>query len=63
LELDPHPEEHVVEELQPARTEEFPTPAKRPRFSALDCSRFEDIFEIVLPDWASSFENAMAEGF
>ncbi len=63
LELDPHPEEHVVKELQPAKTEEFPTPAKRPKFSALDCHRFESIFGIPLPHWVSSLENAIEEGF
>lgn len=63
LELDPHPEEHVIEELQPAQTEEFPAPAKRPGFSALDCQRFESTFGIPLHHWASSLEKAMAEGF
>jgi dTDP-4-dehydrorhamnose reductase len=63
LELDPHLEEHVLEELQPAQTEEFPTPAKRPRFSALDCHRFESTFGIPLPHWGPSLEKAMAEGF
>ncbi|OGO15928.1 MAG: dTDP-4-dehydrorhamnose reductase [Chloroflexi bacterium RBG_16_48_8] len=62
LELDPHPEEQLVEEIQPARTEEFPTPAKRPENSALDCSRFEDTFDLLLPDWDSSLAIAMAEG-
>jgi dTDP-4-dehydrorhamnose reductase len=63
LELDPQPEEHVVKELQPAQTAEFQSPAKRPRFSALDCHRFESTFEIELPRWASSLETAIAEGF
>jgi dTDP-4-dehydrorhamnose reductase len=63
LELDSHPEKQLVEDVQPAHSEEFPTPAKRPEFSALDCSRFEDTFEIELPNWQTSLEEAMAEGF
>jgi dTDP-4-dehydrorhamnose reductase len=61
LELDTHPEEQIVERLDPARTEEFPTPAKRPRFSALDCHRFEEVFGLTLPGWKTSLKDAMAE--
>ena len=35
LENDPHREEQVVENLIPAQTVDFPTPAERPLFSAL----------------------------
>jgi dTDP-4-dehydrorhamnose reductase len=61
LELDPHHEEQIVERLDPARTEEFPTPAERPGFSALDCGRFEEVFDLALPAWESSLRDAMTE--
>ena len=51
LTLDPKREEQIVRELQPALTSEFPTPAKRPLFSALDCTEFERVFGLGLPNW------------
>lgn len=51
LSLDPRKEEQVVKELLPARTSEFPAPAERPLFSALDCSHFVSTFGLQLPDW------------
>ena len=35
----------------PIRTTDYPTPAKRPAYSALDCSILQDVFGISLPDW------------
>jgi len=32
-------------------TEEYPTPAPRPRFSALSCERLRQTFDLTLPDW------------
>ena len=63
LDLDPHPKEHVFKSLEPAQSEGFPTPAKRPRFSALDCHRFENVFGLALPEWEVSLAEAMREGF
>lgn len=51
LELDPRKDEQKVREIVPALTSDFPTPAQRPLFSALDCSLFQSIFEIPLPRW------------
>jgi dTDP-4-dehydrorhamnose reductase len=59
LRCDPHPEEQVVQELLPALTAEFPTPAKRPLFSALDCRRFTDTFGLRLPPWQLALKLAM----
>ena len=59
LRLDPHPDEQIVKELLPAATAEFPTPAKRPLFSALDCGRFESTFGLELHDWRQALELAM----
>jgi dTDP-4-dehydrorhamnose reductase len=32
-------------------TEEYPTPAPRPRFSVLSCERLRQTFDLTLPDW------------
>lgn len=33
------------------RTEDYPTPARRPQWSVLDCSRLNSMFGIAIPDW------------
>lgn len=58
---DPRRSEQVVQRLEPGRSEEFPTPAARPLFSALDCTRFEATFELQLPPWDRTLTLAMAE--
>ena len=60
LALDPKPEEQVVKQLLPALTAEFPTPATRPLYSALDCSRFVNTFGFRLPPWQAALKLAMA---
>lgn len=42
--------------VTPAKTEEFPTPAERPLFSALEVEKFEKDFGLMLPDWKTSME-------
>jgi dTDP-4-dehydrorhamnose reductase len=59
LENDPQPEEQHVRELLPALTSDFPTPAERPLFSALDCSRFTGVFGLRLPEWRAALKLAM----
>ncbi len=59
LALDPRREEQLVEEIQPALTSEFPTPAARPLFSALNCDLFCDTFGLRLPDWEDALRLAM----
>jgi dTDP-4-dehydrorhamnose reductase len=59
LEYDPGQDEQMVEEIQPALTYEFPTPAKRPLFSALNCAKFKSAFDLRLPDWREALRLAM----
>lgn len=59
LENDPQPEEQVVEEILPALTADFPTPAQRPLFSALACDHFYKTFGLRLPDWRVALRLAM----
>lgn len=61
LEEDPAKQEQVLREILPAQTADFPTPAHRPLFSALDCRRFTAAFNLRLPDWRQALALAMAE--
>ena len=58
---DPNLREQVVRSLEPALSKDFPTPATRPLFSALDCTRFEDTFGLQLPSWDSALKLAMTQ--
>jgi dTDP-4-dehydrorhamnose reductase len=51
--------EQIVQAIEPASSDEFPTPAIRPLFSALDCTLFEETFRLRLPDWRDTLQLAM----
>ena len=59
LRCDPHPEEQLVREILPALTAEFPTPARRPLFSALNCGLFAKTFGLRLPPWEEALHLAI----
>jgi dTDP-4-dehydrorhamnose reductase len=59
MKLDPHREQQTVPEVLPAQTSEFPTPARRPLFSALNCDHFTNIFHLCLPEWQGALKLAM----
>ena len=59
LKLDPNKSEQRVEEILPALTSDFPTPAQRPLFSALNCDKFEQTFALHLPEWEAALKLAM----
>ncbi len=40
-------------------TPEYPTPAKRPLYSALDCEKFYTVFGLRLPSWQETLKLAM----
>jgi dTDP-4-dehydrorhamnose reductase len=60
LRLDPNPGEQKTREVKSAKTADFPAPAERPLFSALECGKFTDHFDLHLPDWEESLSLAMA---
>jgi dTDP-4-dehydrorhamnose reductase len=43
-----------VETVVPIKTEEYPTPAKRPVNSSLDCSQITETFDVSLSSWEES---------
>jgi dTDP-4-dehydrorhamnose reductase len=64
LRLDPRAHEQRVgaEEIAPARSDEFPVPAPRPPYSALDSSKAAREFGITCPPWQQALRLAMESG-
>ncbi|MBI2757981.1 MAG: dTDP-4-dehydrorhamnose reductase [Chloroflexi bacterium] len=60
LELDPKRGEQVAQEILPSLTSDYPVPAQRPLFSALNCDLFSSTFHINLPGWEEALRLAMA---
>ena len=61
LRLDPNADQQrlTAEAIEPAYSRNFPTPATRPAFSALDSSRFASAFGLRLPSWEEGLRLAM----
>lgn len=59
LAFDPHREEQICKEILPALTSDFPTPARRPLFSALNCDLFAATFGLRLPAWEAGLRMAL----
>jgi dTDP-4-dehydrorhamnose reductase len=59
LKYDPRKEEQLTQEIVPAKTSDFPTPAQRPLYSPLSCKKFTSIFKLRLPDWEEALRLAM----
>lgn len=59
LEMSPNKQGQTVRNLLPALTSDFPTPAARPLFSALDCAKFEKTFDWQLPGWKTALKLAI----
>jgi len=53
--------ELAVTQVNAVPTSAFPTPAKRPRNSRLDTSKFQSTFNLVLPDWRVGVERMLVE--
>lgn len=51
------------EQVMPLRTEQYPTPAKRPANSRLDTSRFQETFGLRLPPWQESLSHVLEQIF
>ena len=55
-----HTAEDPPPKLIPAFTEELPSYAQRPQYSALDCTKLEKTFGIRLPDWRDDLSLALS---
>ncbi len=49
-----------LDALKPISTAEYPTPAKRPANSRLDCQKLMDRFDIALPPWQEGVDDVLA---
>jgi len=49
-----------VPEVQPIATADWPTPARRPADSRLDCGKLAATFGVRLPQWQPSLQRAVA---
>lgn len=47
--------------VTPANTEDYVTDARRPAYSVMDLSKFEDVFSVKLPDWRDGLKAAFEE--
>lgn len=45
--------------VKPISTREYPTPAKRPAYSVLNLSNFEETFDYALPSWRNGLGRAL----
>ncbi len=55
------PQAEQPAEVQPALTSDFPAPARRPLYSALDCALFSRTFGLRLPPWEQALQLAMED--
>jgi dTDP-4-dehydrorhamnose reductase len=59
FELARHREVLRVKKVLPIKTSEFPSPARRPAYSVLDCSLIKNVFGITSPPWTESLARMM----
>ena len=52
---------HPVPAVDAIATADWPTPARRPPDSRLDCTRLHQVFGVRLPDWRASVTRTVAE--
>jgi dTDP-4-dehydrorhamnose reductase len=48
-------------EVKPILTSDFPTPAKRPKYSTLDTEKIKDVFGISIPNWRESLDHCLQQ--
>jgi dTDP-4-dehydrorhamnose reductase len=59
IEMDPNQADRLVERVEPVKSSEFPTPAMRPKYTSLDCTKFYNTFRLTLPQWKEGLRLAM----
>lgn len=57
-----HPDRPLkVRTIAPIPTSQYPTPARRPPNSSLDCARLAQVWSVALPPWQSALALAVAD--
>jgi len=51
-----------VPALKPISTEQYPLPARRPRYSVLDNAKLQRTFGVVMTDWKTSLAECLSSG-
>lgn len=52
----------VIKGIKGIPTEAYPTPAKRPKYSKLNCQKLEDAFHLKVPDWEQQLHDCLYSG-
>ncbi len=52
---------HPTPTVEPIATADWPTPARRPADSRLDCAKLSQVFDVRLPEWRSGLSRTVAE--
>ena len=52
---------HAVPVVDAIATSDWPTPARRPQDSRLDCTKLSQVFDVRLPEWRSGLARTVAE--
>ena len=47
--------------IEPIRTAEYPTPAKRPAYSVLEKKKIKSVFALEVPHWRGSLKRMLKE--
>ncbi|HVX40776.1 MAG TPA: dTDP-4-dehydrorhamnose reductase [Gemmatimonadaceae bacterium] len=58
---DPNAREQRCRRVVPIATEEYPTAARRPKYSVLDNAKLRDTFGVVLPAWETQLADVLRE--
>ena len=53
--------EFKVKRIIPISTDYYPTPALRPKYSVLDCSKIRNAFGVISPFWQESLKTCIQE--
>lgn len=63
VEVAQHRERVAVERIEAIPTSAYPTPARRPAYSVLDCGAAERAFGLRLPHWREGFDEMLSSTF
>jgi dTDP-4-dehydrorhamnose reductase len=58
--LDPDRTQHKLKTLIPIPSSQYPTPAKRPKYSCLNTQKISNEFGLTLPHWQKDLETCMS---